>query len=50
VLLRTRAGEVRSFDQVYGFVEKGELAGGGGPGWLRRAWRSASADSFVGRS
>lgn len=49
ILLRTRAGEVRSLDQVYGFLEPGELVGGGGPAWLRRAWKSASADSFVGR-
>jgi glutamate synthase domain-containing protein 2 len=49
VLLRTRAGEVRSLDQVYGFLEPGELQGGGGPAWLRRAWKAASADSFVGR-
>jgi glutamate synthase domain-containing protein 2 len=50
VLLRTRAGEVRSLDQVYGFLEPGELVNGGGPVWLRRAWKAASADSFVGRS
>jgi glutamate synthase domain-containing protein 2 len=49
VLLRTRAGEVRSLDQVYGFLEPGELVNGGGPLWLRRAWKAASADSFMGR-
>jgi glutamate synthase domain-containing protein 2 len=47
ILLRTRAGEVRSLDQVYGFLKPGELAAGGGPQWLRRAWRAASPDSFV---
>jgi len=36
-------------DQVYGFLEPGELANGGGPVWLRRAWKAASADSFMGR-
>jgi len=49
VLLRTRAGEVRSLDQVYGFLAKGELVDGGGPGWLRRAWRAASSDAFMAR-
>ncbi len=47
VLLRTRAGEVRSLDRVYDFVEPGALMAGEGPAWLRRAWSFARSDSFV---
>ena len=48
ILLRTRAGEVRSLDHVYDFVDPGALLEGSAPPWLNRAWRLASEDRFVG--
>jgi len=44
---RTEANEIRNYQELYDFLEPGELLRDPLPADYQRAWRSASADSFA---